>query len=139
MSQSYMKPSSVLWTTLLFLSIALKSCCCQARGTNNSSSNDDRGPITAQLLREELRRKLDLVDRINLFLVTVPSLVLFAFVVACYTMICKQQRLHGWIVLAVTGSFSLRFLVIFLIELPKFYFHWKPQLSFSGLCVTYGE
>ena len=138
MSLVDMKISSVL-CTILFVCIAFKLSYCEAQSTNDSASNNDSSVDTTRLLRRAYKKKKILVERINLFFVTFPCTLLFAFVFVCYIFIYKQQRLHGWIVLAITGSLCLRFGVIFLIDLPVFYFYWKSSQSFQGLCVTYGE
>ena len=130
------KRSPAFWTTL-FILITFELCCCHAHLTNDSSSND-----TARMQRIatwRARQKVVLVARINLFLVTFPCILLFAFVFVCYTCIYKQQKLHGWIVLAITGSLFLRFWTIFLNDLPAFYFYWNSKWSFQGYCVMLGE
>ena len=120
-----------IFTTISLL-ILFKSRCCHAHAASKSSGNMTAG----EKLRatELLSQQKWHVEQIHLFLVTLPCLLLFSFVFACYVCIWKTQRLHGWIVLAITGSLALRFGVIFHMDLPKFYFHYKPFL-----CVTYGE
>ena len=144
MNLNLIKPSPALWTILLIF-IAFELCCCHAQGTNNSSSNDSNLATTRRpqpKVNRERRafiKKKVITERINIFLVTFPCFVIFAFVFVCYTFIWKQQRLHGWIVLAITGSLCLRFGVIFLIDLPVFYFRWQTGKSLNDLCVLYGE
>ena len=77
--------------------------------------------------------------QINLFLVDMPCLLLFSFVFACYVAIWEEQGLHGWIVLAVTGSLALRFGVVFLTYLPILYFDWSHTQDFTEVCVTFGN
>ena len=132
MSHSRQSPV-VLWAFLM-VSIALESCCCHAQGADNSTDRSSQDGHEWKMYK----KKRVLVERINLFLVTLPCLLLFALVFAYYTLIYKQQRLHGWIMLAITGSLFLRFGVIFLIDLPVFYFGWSSKISFYGLCVLYG-
>ena len=146
MNLNYIEQSPVL-RTILFILIAFEVCFCHAQGTKYSSSENGGSSLNAtRLLRRQAmaerrvyKNKRVLMERINLFLVTFPCAVLFAFVFICYIFIYKQQRLHGWIVLAITGSLFLRFGVIFLIDLPVFYFYWKSSKSLTDLCVTYGE
>ena len=71
---------------------------------------------------EEIVPKKFIVYKINLFLVTVPCLLLFVFVFASYVSIRQQLKLHGWTLMSITGSVALRFGVLFLPEWGFFTF-----------------
>ena len=96
---------------------------------------------STEFTEEELEkaRKKWRVFQINVFLVTLPCLLIFSFVFACYVAIWKQEKLHGWIVLAITGSLTVRFGALFLADLPVLYLGWEHWNTAQGLCVTLGE
>ena len=123
------KLSTVL--VILMISVSLES---SAEGLQvNDSSGTRRNYSEAEIYTKAL------VLQINLFVVTFPCVLLFTFVFVCYIGIINQQRLHGWIVLALSGSFALRFWIRFLTHLPVLFFAWEFKTSYQEVCVTFGR
>ena len=116
----------------LLILVSLESSV-QALRVNDSLS-------TNHSFREAEMYKKTLVRRINQCVVTLPCVVLFTLVFACNALIVRQQKLHGWIVLAISGSFALRFAVRFLNHLPILYLDWNNfHWTSYKVCVTFGK
>ena len=93
--------------------------------SNSTETNSNAGPEAY-------------MEKVRVFLITFPCILLFSFVFICYLCIRRHQRLHGWIVLSITASLAVRFTVLFLIYFPHLYRGWAPY-DVPAICAALGK